>query len=140
MIRAAAIVHALLGNTGRPGGGVIALRGHASIQGSTDIPTLYNLLPGYIAQPHFAKPHHSLKSYLKTETLEMDGGTICPNIWSAYCVPGMAIVRRRKTNGVTHGCRRSWGIIPSCRWTLAIADGIDSRAIHHRARSGRRRS
>ena len=51
-IRAAAIVQLLLGNIGRPGGGIMALRGHASIQGSTDIPTLYNILPGYIPMPN----------------------------------------------------------------------------------------
>ncbi len=50
-IRSAAIIQLLLGNVGRPGGGIIALRGHASIQGSTDIPTLYNLLPGYLPMP-----------------------------------------------------------------------------------------
>jgi formate dehydrogenase major subunit len=52
MIRTAAIIQLLLGNIGRPGGGVMALRGHASIQGSTDIPTLYNILPGYLPMPH----------------------------------------------------------------------------------------
>ena len=51
-IRTAAIIQALLGNIGRPGGGILALRGHASIQGSTDIPTLFDLLPGYIPMPH----------------------------------------------------------------------------------------
>jgi formate dehydrogenase major subunit len=51
-IRAAAILQLLLGNIGRPGGGILALRGHASIQGSTDIPTLYDLLPGYMPMPH----------------------------------------------------------------------------------------
>jgi formate dehydrogenase major subunit len=51
-IRAAAIIQQLLGNMGRPGGGIIALRGHASIQGSTDIPTLYDILPGYLPMPH----------------------------------------------------------------------------------------
>ena len=45
------IIQLLLGNMGRPGGGIMALRGHASIQGSTDIPTLYNLLPGYLPMP-----------------------------------------------------------------------------------------
>ena len=50
-IRSGAIVQLLLGNIGRPGGGVFALRGHASIQGSTDIPTLFNLLPGYLPMP-----------------------------------------------------------------------------------------
>ena len=60
-IRAAAIIQLLLGNIGRPGGGIMALRGHASIQGSTDIPTLYNILPGYIPMPH-AQPHDNLSS------------------------------------------------------------------------------
>jgi formate dehydrogenase major subunit len=67
MIRAAAIIQALLGNTGRPGGGILALRGHCSIQGSTDIPTLYNLLPTYLPQPHAFKPHSSFDEYLKSE-------------------------------------------------------------------------
>jgi formate dehydrogenase major subunit len=52
IIRAASIVQLLLGNIGRPGGGIMALRGHANIQGSTDIPTLYDILPGYIPMPH----------------------------------------------------------------------------------------
>jgi formate dehydrogenase major subunit len=52
VIRSAAIIQQLLGNIGRPGGGIMALRGHASIQGSTDIPTLYNILPGYLPMPH----------------------------------------------------------------------------------------
>lgn len=51
-IRTGAIIQLLLGNMGRPGGGIMALRGHASIQGSTDIPTLFNLLPGYLLMPH----------------------------------------------------------------------------------------
>jgi formate dehydrogenase major subunit len=50
-IRAATIIQLLLGNVGRPGGGIMAMRGHASIQGSTDIPTLFNLLPGYLPMP-----------------------------------------------------------------------------------------
>src|SRR5205085_10759469 len=51
IIRAASILQLLLGNIGRPGGGIMALRGHASIQGSTDIPTLYDILPGYLPMP-----------------------------------------------------------------------------------------
>ena len=56
-IRTAAIIQLLLGNIGRPGGGILALRGHASIQGSTDIPTLYNILPGYLPMPNVAGQH-----------------------------------------------------------------------------------
>ena len=62
-IRAGSIVQLLLGNVGRPGGGVFALRGHASIQGSTDVPTLFNLLPGYLPMPT-AGSHPDLESYL----------------------------------------------------------------------------
>ncbi|MBD2762511.1 molybdopterin-dependent oxidoreductase [Kocuria sp. cx-116] len=54
-IRTAAVLQLLLGNVGRPGGGIMALRGHASIQGSTDIPTLFNLLPGYLPMPSVDK-------------------------------------------------------------------------------------
>ena len=63
-IRTAAIIQLLLGNIGRPGGGIMALRGHASIQGSTDIPTLYNILPGYLPMPH-AGPHPDLAKYIE---------------------------------------------------------------------------
>ena len=51
MIRTASVLQLLMGNIGRPGGGVMALRGHATIQGSTDIPTLYHILPGYLPMP-----------------------------------------------------------------------------------------
>jgi formate dehydrogenase major subunit len=61
-IRAGSIIQLLLGNIGRPGGGVFALRGHASIQGSTDIPTLFNLLPGYLPMPTPA--HSDLTAYI----------------------------------------------------------------------------
>ncbi len=67
MIRAAGILQLLLGNIGRPGGGILALRGHATIQGSTDIPTLYNLLPGYLSMPK-AKHDPTLKKYLENYT------------------------------------------------------------------------
>jgi formate dehydrogenase major subunit len=67
MIRAAAIVQQLLGNMGRPGGGIVALRGHASIQGSTDIPTLYNILPGYIPMPH-TEDYGGLDGYITANT------------------------------------------------------------------------
>lgn len=68
MIRAAAIVQLLLGNIGRPGGGILALRGHATIQGSTDIATLYNLHPGYLNTPSALKNHETLLDYIRAET------------------------------------------------------------------------
>jgi formate dehydrogenase major subunit len=47
MIRAAAIMQLLLGNVGRPGGGVNAFRGHSNIQGATDTAGTFEILPGY---------------------------------------------------------------------------------------------
>ncbi|MBV9087715.1 MAG: molybdopterin-dependent oxidoreductase, partial [Acidobacteriaceae bacterium] len=65
IIRSAAILQLLLGNIGRPGGGILALRGHASIQGSTDIPTLYDILPGYLPMPFFESDSNKLEGYIK---------------------------------------------------------------------------
>jgi formate dehydrogenase major subunit len=68
IIGCCALLQLLLGNIGRPGGGILALRGHASIQGSTDIPTLYDILPGYLAMPNTFDAHETLQQYLETET------------------------------------------------------------------------
>ena len=68
-IRTAAILQLLLGNIGRPGGGILALRGHASIQGSTDIPTLFDLLPGYLPTPH-VHGNEDLAAYLAAESMD----------------------------------------------------------------------
>src|SRR4051794_6530647 len=79
-IRAASIVQLLLGNVGRPGGGILALRGHANIQGSTDIPTLFDILPGYIPMAH---PNEATFEEWVDKSAPKDG------VWSslsAYCV------------------------------------------------------
>lgn len=65
MIRTGGILQLLLGNIGRPGGGIMALRGHANIQGSTDIPTLYNLLPGYLVTPSALREEYDFKTYME---------------------------------------------------------------------------
>ena len=65
VIRCAAMLQLLLGNMGRPGGGIVALRGHASIQGCTDIPTLFDSLPGYLSMPRLGPDSKSLKAFIK---------------------------------------------------------------------------
>ena len=59
-IRALCMLQLLLGNIGRPGGGVVALRGHANVQGATDLELLYHELPGYLAMP-LRDPHPDLR-------------------------------------------------------------------------------
>ena len=44
-----------------------ALRGHATIQGSTDIATLYNIHPGYLNTPSALRNHDTLSDYIKAE-------------------------------------------------------------------------
>jgi formate dehydrogenase major subunit len=60
-IRAMAIVQLLLGNIGRAGGGVNALRGESNVQGSTDHCLLFHILPGYLKTPKASQP--TLKAY-----------------------------------------------------------------------------
>ena len=66
-IRALCMLQILLGNIGRPGGGVVALRGHANVQGATDLELLYHELPGYLPMP-LRDAHPDLKTYLEKVT------------------------------------------------------------------------
>ena len=69
IIGCCALLQLLLGNFGRPGAGIMALRGHASIQGSTDVPTLYHSIHGYMPHPTALKNHDTLTDYLAAETV-----------------------------------------------------------------------
>jgi len=69
MIRTAGILQLLLGNMGRPGGGIMAMRGHSTIQGSTDLATLFDALPGYLPQPAADEEHETLAYYVEHEGL-----------------------------------------------------------------------
>lgn len=51
-IRSFGILQMLLGNYGKPGSGINALRGEPNVQGSTDMALLYYTLPGYLSYPN----------------------------------------------------------------------------------------
>src|SRR5258706_2394440 len=57
----------LLGNIGRQGGGLVALRGPANVQGATDLELLYHELPGYLPMP-LRDLHPDLKPSLEKVT------------------------------------------------------------------------
>ena len=84
-IRAGAILQLLLGNIGRPGGGIMALRGHATIQGSTDIPTLYNLLPGYLKCRARARASTTLADYFATGGADARLVVALPHVHRSAC-------------------------------------------------------
>ena len=66
IIRTAAMLQLLMGNVGRAGGGVNALRGHSNIQGATDMAGIFDILPGYLKMPTPADK--DLKTYLERVT------------------------------------------------------------------------
>src|SRR5215470_17628948 len=82
IIRTAAILQLLLGNVGRAGGGVNALRGHSNIQGATDMAGVFDIFPGYLKIP---QPTDSdLATFLKrtTPTVSKPSGWDSYNYWS----------------------------------------------------------
>jgi len=81
IIRTAAILQLLLGNVGRAGGGVNALRGHSNIQGATDMAGIFENLPGYLKVPTPADG--SLEGWLKriTPTPSNPGSWQSFNYW-----------------------------------------------------------
>jgi formate dehydrogenase major subunit len=66
-IRSLCMLQLVLGNVGRPGGGVVALRGHSNVQGATDMGTLYHMLPGYPGMP-LRDANPTFKDYIDKET------------------------------------------------------------------------
>ena len=62
-IRAFTILQLLLGNLGKPGSGVNALRGEPNVQGACDMGVLNNYLPGYMDYPSATEP--TLEGYTK---------------------------------------------------------------------------
>ena len=67
-IRTMAMIQLLLGNIGRAGGGVNALRGHANVQGITDMNAVQGVLPGYLRMP--ADAEQDFQKYLDARALK----------------------------------------------------------------------
>ena len=65
-IRTMALIQLLLGNMGMAGGGINALRGHANVQGITDMCLYSEVLPGYLSAPTDADVDR--KTYLEKRT------------------------------------------------------------------------
>jgi len=78
IIRTAAVLQLLLGNVGRAGGGVNALRGHSNIQGATDLAGVFDILPGYLKVPN--PDDKDFATYLKRITPTASK----PQQWDSY--------------------------------------------------------
>src|SRR5205814_8059961 len=78
IIATAAILQLLLGNVGRAGAGVNALRGHSNIQGATDMGGVFDIFPGYLKIPQ--PTDTDLATFLKRTTPTPSK----PSEWDSY--------------------------------------------------------
>src|SRR6266702_576404 len=78
LIRSGAVLQLLLGNMGRPGGGMNAERGHANIQGNTDNAISWEILPGYLRIP--APGQTNLDVYVKASASKRND----PRSWNFF--------------------------------------------------------
>ena len=122
MIRAAAMLQLLLGNVGRPGGGVNAFRGHSNIQGATDTAGTFEILPGYLKTPtgHSAdargvpRDEHAHDAQQAGVGLDELLGEL-PEVHGLAAQGGLRQQRRRRrTSSATPGCPRSTATTPGC--------------------------
>ena len=82
IIRTAAMLQLIMGNVGRAGGGVNALRGHSNIQGATDIAGIFDNLPGYLKVPTPADADFAAWMKRITPTASKPGEWESYNYWS----------------------------------------------------------
>src|SRR5438874_2611927 len=78
LIRSGAVLQLLLGNMGRPGGGMNAERGHANIQGNTDNAISWEILPGYLKIP--APGQKTIADYVDQSASKASH----PNSWNFF--------------------------------------------------------
>src|SRR6266852_4847622 len=107
IIRAAATLQLVLGNVGRPGGGVNAMRGHSNIQGATDLAGTFEILPGYLATPRGELT--DLETYLEkvTPTTLNKQAWSTMNYWSNY--PKFMVSLLKAAYGKASNKENDWG-------------------------------
>ena len=103
----------LLGNIGRPGGGINALRGHANVQGATDHAVIASGLPGYLKLPQTrrsralaAAPRANRRPQAARRRHDETIGATTPSSWSRSSRPGS---ERAATAGRTTTATSTWG-------------------------------
>lgn len=115
-IRAMAVIQLLLGNIGRAGGGVNALRGESNVQGSTDHCLLFHILPGYLKVPKASQP--TLARYNSAYTPE-PLGKLSANWWGNY--PKYAVSLLKSIYGEAATPANDFGYA----WLPKLDDGAD---------------
>jgi formate dehydrogenase major subunit len=128
----------LLGNVGRPGGGVNALRGHSNIQGATDMAGTFDILPGYLKVPNGALTN--LATYLEKSTpwtLNKEAWASM-NYWTNY--PKFMVSLLKATWGKAATKENDWGYawLPKADGNYSWAYMFDDMYRGHSMRMGPR--
>jgi formate dehydrogenase major subunit len=112
MIRAAAMLQLLLGNVGRPGGGVNAFRGHSNIQGATDTAGNTEILPGYLRTPTGAQ--QTLQQYydVAIPTTLNKQAWASMNYWVNYPKFMVSLLKAEYGNAATKDNEFGYGWMP----------------------------
>jgi formate dehydrogenase major subunit len=107
IIRTAAMLQLIMGNVGRAGGGVNALRGHSNIQGATDLAGIFDILPGYLKMP--SPSDADFETYLKRITPAASK----PDPWDSFNywsnTPKFAVSFLKAMYGPTATKDNQWG-------------------------------
>jgi formate dehydrogenase major subunit len=92
-IRTYAIIQTMMGNMGRAGGGINALRGIHNVQGSTDMGVLFDLIPGYSGNPNTGQTYAAYSNALfGNRVLQTDPGR--PTARSPYNAADLGLQQR----------------------------------------------
>jgi formate dehydrogenase major subunit len=136
IIRAAAMLQLLLGNVGRPGGGVNALRGHSNIQGATDMGGNTEILPGYLKTP--VATLATLADYLKTNTPSTLNGQPWPsmNYWQNYPKFMVSLLKSAWGSAATKENDFGYGWLPKCDGNYSWAYMFDDMYRGNSKRAG----
>ena len=120
MIRTAGILQLLLGNMGRPGGGIMAMRGHSTHPG-LDRPARRSTTccPATCRSRPPTRQHETLDSTSSTRACPPATGPTSASSSSACSRPGTATPRRRRTTSASPGCRASMPTTRSCPTSTA---------------------
>ena len=136
MIRAGAMLQLLLGNVGRPGGGVNAFRGHSNIQGATDTAGTFEILPGYLKTP--TGPQQTLAQYYESAvptTLNKQAWASM-NYWSNYPKFMVSLLKATYASAATKDNDFGYGWLPKIDGNYSWLYIFDDMYRGHSPRAG----
>ncbi len=121
LIGSMAILQLLLGNIGVPGGGVNALRGHANVQGMTDLAGEGRFLPGYLKPP--LATQQSLKDHIEANTPKAVDTSM--NYWSNYGKFYVSLLKAWFGDAATPENEFAYHYLPKIEKVIAMDEILD---------------